>query len=40
MNPIKKILLINPPIQDFYQTEIRQQPLGLKYIQAVLNREG
>ncbi len=40
MSLIKKILLINPPIQDFYQTEIRQQPLGLKYIQAVLEREG
>ncbi len=40
MNSIKKILLINPPIQDFYQTEIRQQPLGLKYIQAVLDRAG
>jgi radical SAM superfamily enzyme YgiQ (UPF0313 family) len=40
MSPIKKILLINPPIEDFYQTEIRQQPLGLKYIQAVLEREG
>ncbi len=40
MNPIKKILLINPPIQDFYQTEIRQQPLGLKYVQAVLDRAG
>ncbi len=40
MNSIKKILLINPPIQDFYQTEIRQQPLGLKYIQAVLERAG
>ena len=38
--PINKILLINPPIQDFYQTEIRQQPLGLKYIQAVLENEG
>ena len=40
MTSIQKILLINPPIQDFYQTEIRQQPLGLKYIQAVLAREG
>ncbi|MDZ7332934.1 MAG: B12-binding domain-containing radical SAM protein [candidate division KSB1 bacterium] len=40
MDPIKKILLINPPIQDFYQTEIRQQPLGLKYIQAMLDRAG
>lgn len=37
---IKKILLINSPIQDFYQTEIRQQPLGLKYLHAILEREG
>lgn len=40
MRHIKKILLINPPIQDFYQTEIRQQPLGLKYLQAVLQQQG
>ncbi len=40
LNHIKKILLINPPIQDYYQTEIRQQALGLKYIQAVLKKEG
>ena len=40
MTTTKKILLINPPIQDFYQTEIRQQPLGLKYLQAVLEKEG
>ncbi|MCI0493456.1 B12-binding domain-containing radical SAM protein [candidate division KSB1 bacterium] len=40
MTHIKKILLINPPIQDFYQTEIRQQPLGLKYLQAVLEKAG
>jgi uncharacterized radical SAM superfamily protein len=40
MTNIQKILLINPPIQDFYQTEIRQQPLGLKYIQAVLEKAG
>lgn len=40
MKSIKKILLINPPFQDFYQTEIRQQPLGLKYIQAVLQKAG
>ncbi|MBN1348818.1 radical SAM protein [candidate division KSB1 bacterium] len=34
-----KILLINPPIEDFYQTKIRQEPLGLSYISAVLRRE-
>ena len=40
LHHIKKILLINPPIQDFYQTEIRQQPLGLKYLQAMLDQAG
>lgn len=38
--PIKNILLIQPPFQDFYQTEVRQQPLGLKYLQATLERAG
>ncbi len=38
--PIKNILLIHPPFQDFYQTEWRQQPLGLKYLQATLERAG
>jgi radical SAM superfamily enzyme YgiQ (UPF0313 family) len=36
----QKILLINPPFEDFYQTEIRQQPTGLKYIQASLEKSG
>lgn len=40
IKPIKRILLINPPIEDFYQTEIRQQPLGLNYIQASLEQAG
>lgn len=40
MKRMKNILLINPPIQDFYQTELRQQPLGLKYIEAVLEQAG
>ena len=35
-----KILLINPPIEDFYQTEIRQEPLGLEYLAAVLRQQG
>lgn len=33
-----KILLIQPPIQDFYQTSIRTQPIGLAYLAASLNR--
>jgi radical SAM superfamily enzyme YgiQ (UPF0313 family) len=31
-----KILLVNPPIEDFYITGIRRQPLGLLYIAASL----
>ncbi len=31
-----RILLINPPIEDFYQTKIRQEPLGLEYLAAYL----
>ncbi len=34
------ITLINPPIEDFYVTGIRRQPLGLLYIAAALNAEG
>ncbi len=34
------VLLINPPIEDFYQTEIRQFPLGLRYIQSTLEKAG
>ena len=35
-----KILLIQPPIQDFYQTSIRTQPIGLAYLAASLQRYG
>ena len=35
-----KILLIQPPLQDFYQTSIRTQPIGLAYLAASLEREG
>jgi radical SAM superfamily enzyme YgiQ (UPF0313 family) len=35
-----KILLIQPPIRDFYQTSIRTQPIGLAYLAASLKREG
>jgi tRNA A37 methylthiotransferase MiaB len=31
-----KVMLIQPPIQDFYQTSIRTQPIGLAYLAAVL----
>ena len=35
-----KILLIQPPIQEFYQTSIRTQPIGLAYLAASLKRKG
>jgi radical SAM superfamily enzyme YgiQ (UPF0313 family) len=35
-----KILLIQPPIQDFYQTSIRTQPIGLAYLAAPLKNHG
>jgi len=39
MKPMK-ILLIQPPIQDFYQTTIRTQPIGLAYLAASLKSHG
>lgn len=33
-----KLLLIQPPIQDFYDTDIRLQPIGLGYLKATLNK--
>ena len=35
-----KITLINPPIEDFYVTGIRRQPLGLLYIAGTLMKAG
>jgi len=35
-----KILLIQSPIRDFYQTSIRTQPIGLAYLAASLKKEG
>jgi radical SAM superfamily enzyme YgiQ (UPF0313 family) len=35
-----KILLIQPPVQDFYQTSIRTQPIGLAYLAAALKSHG
>jgi hypothetical protein len=34
------ILLIQPPVQDFYQTSIRTQPIGLAYLAASLRTHG
>jgi anaerobic magnesium-protoporphyrin IX monomethyl ester cyclase len=35
-----KILLIQPPVRDFYQTSIRTQPIGLAYLAASLVSHG
>ena len=35
-----KVLLIQPPIRDFYQTSIRTQPIGLAYLAASLKNNG
>lgn len=35
-----KILLIQPPIRDFYRTSIRRQPIGLTYLAASLTAHG
>jgi len=37
---IMKVLLIQPPIQDFYQTAIRTQPIGLAYLASSLTSHG
>ena len=33
-----KILLIQPPVEDFYDTDIRLQPIGLSYLKAALDK--
>jgi hypothetical protein len=33
-----KVLLIQPPVRDFYQTPIRTQPIGLAYLAASLEQ--
>lgn len=35
-----KILLIQPPIRDFYRTSMRTQPIGLAYLAAALIGQG
>lgn len=40
MNPeAPRILLIQPPVRDFYTTEVRLQPLGLAYLKAAILSE-
>lgn len=33
-----KLLLLQPPIQDFYDTDIRLQPIGLCYLKAAVQK--
>lgn len=33
-----KLLLLQPPVQDFYDTDIRLQPIGLAYLQAAIKQ--
>jgi radical SAM superfamily enzyme YgiQ (UPF0313 family) len=35
-----KVLLIQPPVRDFYRTSIRTQPIGLAYLAASLQTHG
>ena len=33
-----KILLVQPPVQDFYDTDVRLQPIGLAYLKAAVKK--
>jgi hypothetical protein len=33
-----KVLLIQPPVQDFYDTDVRLQPIGLCYLKAAMQK--
>jgi radical SAM superfamily enzyme YgiQ (UPF0313 family) len=33
-----KLLLLQPPVQDFYDTDVRLQPIGLCYLKAAVNQ--
>lgn len=33
-----KVLLIQPPVQDFYDTDVRLQPIGLAYLKAAVKK--
>jgi len=35
---LKKLLLVQPPIEDFYDTEVRLQPIGLASLKAAVHR--
>jgi radical SAM superfamily enzyme YgiQ (UPF0313 family) len=44
VNPLKpalkkiKLLLLQPPVQDFYETDLRLQPIGLCYIKSAIKK--
>lgn len=38
MIPPLKVLLIQPPVQDYYDTDIRLQPLGLCYLKSAVDK--
>ena len=33
-----KVLLVQPPVQDFYDTDVRLQPIGLAYLKAAVKK--
>ena len=35
---MKKIVLLQPPVQDFYHTPARLMPLGLAYLKAAVKK--
>ena len=35
---LRNILLIQPPIEDFYETDIRLQPIGLCYLKSTIQQ--
>src|SRR5215468_2798308 len=37
--PTLKVLLVQPPVQDFYDTDVRLQPIGLAYLKAAVNKD-
>src|SRR5215475_5427657 len=36
--PKLKVLLVQPPVQDFYDTDVRLQPIGLAYLKAAVKK--
>src|SRR6185295_8570578 len=37
-NCAMKVLLVQPPVQDFYDTDVRLQPIGLAYLKAAIRK--